>query len=55
MLLAASSRRSVSGRSAYLEGCFCRLHCPSSDGAGCMALGHLKGLGEIAEKQVATN
>lgn len=55
LLLAPSNRLSVSGSSAYLEEYFACLTAPSVTGAGGMALGYLKGLGEMAVKQVATN
>lgn len=55
LLLAPSNRRSVSGPSAYLEEYFSCFTAPSVTGAGGMALGYLKSLGEMAVKQVATN
>ena len=55
MLLATSNRLSVSGPSAYLEEYFACFTAPSVTDAGGMALGCLKGLVEIAVKQVATN
>lgn len=55
LLLALSNRLSVSGPSAYLEEYFACLTAPSVTGAGGMVFGYLKGLGEMAVKQVATN
>lgn len=55
LLLAPSNRRSVSGPSAYLEEYFSCFTAPSVTGAGGMVLGCLKGLGEMAVEQVATN
>lgn len=55
LLLAPSNRLSVSGPSAYLEEYFACFTAPLVNGAGGMALGYLKGLGEMAVKQVTTN
>lgn len=55
MLLAASNSLSVPGPSAYLQEYFACFTAPSMTDAGGMALGYLKGLGEIAVKQVTTN
>lgn len=55
LLLAPSNRLSVSGPSAHLEEYFSFFTAPSVTGANGMALAYLKGLGEMAVKQVATN
>lgn len=55
LLLAPSNWLSVSGPSAYLEEYFACFTAPSVTGAAGMALGYLKGLGEMAVKQVAAN
>lgn len=55
LLLALSNGLSVSGPSACLEEYFACFTAPSVAGAGGMALGYLKGLGEMAVKQVTTN
>lgn len=52
MMLATSNRLRGSGPSAYLQEYFA---CFTAADAGGMALHYLKGLWEIAVKQVATN
>lgn len=55
MALVTRNRFSVSGPSACLEEYFACFASPSVTDAGGMALGYLKGLGEVAVKQVATH
>lgn len=55
LLLVPGNRLSVSGPSAYLEEYFACFTAPSVTGAGDVALGYWKGLGETAVKQVAAN